>query len=393
MKVEPKIRGFICTTAHPAGCRENVRQQISYVKNQPKTAGPKRVLVIGASTGYGLASRISAAYSCGAATLGIVFEKPSVRGRSASAGWYNTAAFEEFAQADGLYAKTINGDAFSDEIKQKTIDTIRRDLGTVDMVVYSVATSRRTAPDGTVYNSVLKTTGESYSNKTIDLASRTISDVTIEPATQEEVDATVKVMGGEDWEAWMHALKDAGVLADQAVTVAYSYIGPDLTHPIYLNGSIGKAKGDLYQTSRRLSSELDGVDAYISVNKALVTQSSAAIPIVPLYITILYKIMKEKKLHEGCIEQMYRMFHDKLYADQPVLDEQGQLRLDDYEMQEDVQQAVMQKWTSLSNDTLAQDADIDGYWEDFYHMFGFRVPGVDYEADTEVEVPIPSIQE
>lgn len=393
MKVEPKIRGFICTTAHPAGCRENVRQQISYVKNQPKTAGPKRVLVIGASTGYGLASRISAAYSCGAATLGIVFEKPSVRGRSASAGWYNTAAFEEFAQADGLYAKTINGDAFSDEIKQKTIDTIRRDLGTVDMVVYSVATSRRTAPDGTVYHSVLKTTGESYSNKTIDLASCTISDVTIEPATQEEVDATVKVMGGEDWEAWMHALKDAGVLADQAVTVAYSYIGPDLTHPIYLNGSIGKAKGDLYQTSRRLSSELDGVDAYISVNKALVTQSSAAIPIVPLYITILYKIMKEKKLHEGCIEQMYRMFHDKLYADQPVLDEQGQLRLDDYEMQEDVQQAVMQKWTSLSNDTLAQDADIDGYWEDFYHMFGFRVPGVDYEADTEVEVPIPSIQE
>ena len=393
MKVEPKIRGFICTTAHPAGCRENVRQQISYVKNQPKTAGPKRVLVIGASTGYGLASRISAAYSCGAATLGIVFEKPSVRGRSASAGWYNTAAFEEFAQADGLYAKTINGDAFSDEIKQKTIDTIRRDLGTVDMVVYSVATSRRTAPDGTVYNSVLKTTGESYSNKTIDLASRTISDVTIEPATQEEVDATVKVMGGEDWEAWMHALKDAGVLADQAVTVAYSYIGPDLTHPIYLNGSIGKAKGDLYQTSRRLSSELDGVDAYISVNKALITQSSAAIPIVPLYITILYKIMKEKKLHEGCIEQMYRMFHDKLYADQPVLDKQGQIRLDDYEMQEDVQQAVMQKWTSLSNDTLAQDADIDGYWEDFYHMFGFRVPGVDYEADTEVEVPIPSIQE
>lgn len=393
MKVEPKIRGFICTTAHPAGCRENVRQQISYVKNQPKTAGPKRVLVIGASTGYGLASRISAAYSCGAATLGIVFEKPSVRGRSASAGWYNTAAFEEFAQADGLYAKTINGDAFSDEIKQKTIDTIRRDLGTVDMVVYSVATSRRTAPDGTVYNSVLKTTGESYSNKTIDLASRTISDVTIEPATQEEVDATVKVMGGEDWEAWMHALKDAGVLADQAITVAYSYIGPDLTHPIYLNGSIGKAKGDLYQTSRRLSSELDGVDAYISVNKALITQSSAAIPIVPLYITILYKIMKEKKLHEGCIEQMYRMFHDKLYADQPVLDEQGQIRLDDYEMQEDVQQAVMQKWTSLSNDTLAQDADIDGYWEDFYHMFGFRVPGVDYEADTEVEVPIPSIQE
>lgn len=393
MKIEPKIRGFICTTAHPDGCRENIRQQISYVKNQPKTTGPKRVLVIGASTGYGLASRITAAYSCDAATLGIVFEKPSVRGRNASAGWYNTAAFEEFAQADGLYAKTLNGDAFSDEMKQKTIEIIRKDLGTVDMVVYSVATSRRTAPDGTVYSSVLKTTGGSYSNKTIDLTTCATSDVTIEPATQEEVDATIKVMGGEDWEAWMHALKNAGVLAEHAVTVAYSYIGPELTHPIYLNGSIGKAKQDLYETSCRLSQELGGVDAYISVNKALVTQSSAAIPIVPLYITILYKIMKEKGLHEGCIEQMYRMFHDKLFANHPVLDTQGQLRLDDYEMQEDVQQAVMQAWTSLTNDNLTQIADIDGYWEDFYHMFGFKVPGVDYDADTEVEVAIPSISE
>ncbi|MCI9627522.1 MAG: trans-2-enoyl-CoA reductase family protein [Clostridia bacterium] len=393
MKIEPKIRGFICTTAHPDGCRENVRRQIAYVKSQPKTDGPKRVLVIGASTGYGLASRISAAFSCDAATLGIVFEKPSVRGRNASAGWYNTAAFEEFAQADGLYAKTINGDAFSEEIKQKTINMIRQDLGTVDMVVYSVATSRRTAPDGTAYSSVLKTTGGTYSNKTIDLTTRTISDVTIEPAAPEEVEATVKVMGGEDWEAWMHALKNAGVLAEHTVTVAYSYIGPKLTHPIYLNGSIGKAKQDLYETSQRLSREIDGVDAYISVNKALVTQSSAAIPIVPLYITILYKIMKEKGLHEGCIEQMYRMFHDKLYAGQPALDQQGQLRLDDYEMQEDVQQAVMQAWTTLSEDNLAQIADIDGYWEDFYHMFGFNVSGVDYDADTDVEVSIASIQE
>ena len=277
--------------------------------------------------------------------------------------------------------------------KSNKIDIIRQDLGTVDMVIYSVATSRRTAPDGTVYSSVLKTTGGVYSNKTIDLASRTISDVTIDPATPEEVEATVKVMGGEDWEAWIHALKNAGVLSEHAVTVAYSYIGPELTHPIYLNGSIGKAKQDLYDTSRRISQELDGVDAYISVNKALVTQSSSAIPIVPLYITILYKIMKEKGLHEGCIEQMYRMFHDKLFTGQPILDEQGQLRLDDYEMQEDVQQAVMQAWTSLSEDNLAQIADIDGYWEDFYHMFGFQVSGVDYDADTDVEVAVPSITE
>lgn len=393
MKIEPKVRGFICTTAHPTGCRENVRRQIDYVKKQPKTAGPKRVLVIGASTGYGLASRISAAYSCDAATLGIVFEKPSVRGRTASAGWYNTAAFEEFAHADELYAKTINGDAFSEEIKEKTIDIIRRDLGSVDMVVYSVATSRRTAPDGTLYTSVLKTTGEAYSNKTIDLASRTVSDVTIEPATAEEVEATIQVMGGEDWELWIHALKNAGVLADHAVTVAYSYIGPELTHPMYLNGSIGKAKEDLYLTAQRLSNDVSGVDAYISVNKALVTQSSAAIPIVPLYITVLYKIMKEKNLHEGCIEQMYRLFHDKLFGAQPMLDEQGQIRLDDYEMRDDVQQDVMRVWTSLSQETLEQNTDIDGYWEDFYRMFGFGIEGVDYDADVDAEVPIPGLSD
>lgn len=392
MKIEPKIRGFICTTAHPAGCRENVRQQIGYVKQQPKTQGPKRVLIIGASTGYGLASRISAAFSCDAATLGIIYEKPSVRGRTASAGWYNTAAFEEFAQREGLYAKTINGDAFSEEIKQQAIDTIRKDLGTVDMVIYSLATSRRTDKDGTVYHSVLKTTGAPYSNKTIDLASRTISDITIEPATDEEIHATVKVMGGEDWSDWMQTLQQAGVLAEHVVTVAYSYIGPELTHPMYLNGSIGKAKQHLYETSCQLS-KIAGIDAYISVNKALVTQSSAAIPIVPLYVTILYKVMKQKGVHEGCIEQMYRMFHDKLYGTQPVVDEMGQLRLDDYEMREDIQQAVMREWSSLSNETVSQVADVDGYWEDFYRMFGFQVSGVDYEADTEVEVAIPSIQE
>ena len=392
MIIEPKIRGFICTTSHPVGCEENVRRQIAYVKEQGKTNGPKKVLVIGASAGYGLSSRIEAAFGCGAATIGVIFDKPASGKRTGTAGWYNTAAFEKCAAENGLYAKTINGDAFSKEVKEETIALIRKDLGQVDMVVYSLAAPRRAMEDGTVYSSVLKTTGEAYTNKTIDLKTRTISDVTIEPATEEEIHNTVKVMGGEDWEDWIRALRGAGVLAQGAITLAYSYIGPQLTHPMYYDGSIGAAKQHLYETARRLTaSDLD-VQAYVSVNKALVTQSSAAIPIVPLYISILYKIMKKAGTHEGCIQQMERLFREKLFGNQgPVVDENQLIRMDDWEMREEIQQEVAQDWESVDTATVQSLCDIDGYWEDFYQIFGFAVPGVDYDADVEIQVDIPSI--
>lgn len=392
MIIEPKIRGFICTTSHPVGCEENVRRQIAYVKEQGKTEGPKKVLVIGASAGYGLSSRIEAAFGCGAATIGVIFDKPASGKRTGTAGWYNTAAFEKCAAENGLYAKTINGDAFSKEVKEETIALIRKDLGQVDMVVYSLAAPRRAVEDGTVYSSVLKTTGEAYTNKTIDLKTRTISDVTIEPATEEEIHNTVKVMGGEDWEDWIRALRGAGVLAQGAITLAYSYIGPQLTHPMYYDGSIGAAKQHLYETARRLTaSDLD-VRAYVSVNKALVTQSSAAIPIVPLYISILYKIMKKAGTHEGCIQQMERLFREKLFGSQgPVVDENQLIRMDDWEMREEIQQEVAQDWESVDTATVQSLCDIDGYWEDFYQIFGFAVPGVDYDADVEIQVDIPSI--
>ena len=393
MIVEPKVRGFICTTAHAEGCRQNVKEQIDFVKGMPKTEGPKKVLVIGASTGYGLSSRISAAYSCGAATIGILFEKPASGKKTASAGWYNTAAFEDFAAADGLYAKSINGDAFSQEVKEETIRLIKQDLGKVDMVVYSLAAPRRTLPDGETVTSVLKTTGEPYTNITIDLAKREISPITIEAATEEEIKATVQVMGGEDWKDWICALSDADALEEGAVTLAYTYIGPELTHPMYFHGSIGAAKEHLYQTAKEITEEFASsrVRGYVSVNKALVTQASAAIPIVPLYITVLYKIMKEKGIHEGCAEQMYRLFHDKLFVNPPELDGEGRLRVDDWEMREDVQEEVSKIWGTISNDNLEQVADIDGYWEEFYRMFGFGVPGVDYGKDIETDVKIPSI--
>ena len=391
MVIQPKTRGFICTTAHPEGCRANVRRQVEYVKSQPQTQGVKRVLVLGASAGYGLASRISAAFSCGAATLGVIFDKPASGSRTASAGWYNTAAFEELAQAEGLYAKTINGDAFSKEVKEQVIQTIKSDLKTVDLVVYSLAAPRRTAPDGTTYSSVLKTTGEEYTNKTIDLKTKTVSEVTIPQASEQEIADTVKVMGGEDWLDWMEALHSAGVLAEGAETVAYSYIGPELTHPMYLNGSIGMAKRHLAKTAQEITRQFDGIKAYLSVNKALVTQSSAAIPIVPLYISILYKVMKEMGLHEGCIEQMYRLFHERLFADPVPMDEEGRIRLDDWEMRPEVQEKVSEIWKELSTENVEQLADIDGYWADFYEMFGFGLPGVDYEADVSADLPIPSI--
>lgn len=319
------------------------------------------------------------------------FDKPGSGNRTGSSGWYNTAAFEEFAHADGLYAKTINGDAYSQEIKDETIALIKKDLGKVDMVIYSLAAPRRKDKDGTLYSSVLKTVGEPYTNKTIDLRTNEVHDITVEPATDEEVFNTVKVMGGEDWKDWITALKNADAIEPDAITVAYSYIGPVLTHPMYRDGSIGKAKDHLFKTAKEITEKFNGIRAYLSVNKALVTQSSAAIPIVPLYISILYKVMKAKGCHEGCIEQMYRLFNQKLFGEKPVLDAEGRIRLDDLELQDDIQEEVTKLWSDISTEKIAECADIDGYWEEFYKLFGFKVTGVDYDAETDVEVKIDSI--
>lgn len=385
MIVKPKVRGFICTTAHPVGCDAEVKAQIDYVKAQPRVNGAKKALVIGASMGYGLSSRISAAFGCGAATLGVIFDRPASGNRTATSGWYNTKAFEKYAAADGLYAKTINGDAYSDECKKQVIDLIKSDLGKVDMVIYSLAAPRRAVGE-TVYQSVLKTTGAPYTNKTIDLKTNTITEITIPPATDEEIDATVKVMGGEDWEAWLDALTAADAIEDGAVTLAYSYIGPEITHPMYFEGSIGMAKAHLYRTAKVITEKYAArnIRAYISVNKALVTQSSAAIPIVPLYISILFKVMKAHGCHEGCIEQMYRLFAQKLYGGAVLTDGEGMIRLDDLEMQPEIQDEVTALWNKISQDTLAECTDLDGYWKDFYALFGFGIDGVDYDADVEV---------
>ena len=383
MVVEPRVKGYICTTAHPVGCAENIKNQIKYVKAQPKVDGPKKVLVIGASTGYGLASRIAVAFGYGADTLGVMFEKESNGRRTATAGFYNTRAFEEEAKKDGLYAKSINGDAFSLEIKQQVIDTIKADMGKVDMVIYSLAAPRRVTPDGHKYTSVLKTVGEEYTNKTLVLKDNTVTMAHIPAATEEEIENTIKVMGGEDWIDWMQALSDAGVLADHVTTVAYSYIGPKITFPIYAEGSIGMAKKDLYKSSDIINEKFANVSSYIAINKALVTQSSAAIPVVPLYITLLYKQMKAKGVHEGCIEQMARLFLDKM-AGEVETDENGFVRMDDWEMADDIQEAVAKNWDAVTSENVKELADIDGYWDEFYKMFGFKIDGVDYSADVDI---------
>lgn len=392
MIITPKTRGFICTTAHPEGCRKIVSDNIEYAKKHKSSFEAKKVLVIGSSMGYGLSARIAAAYTCGASTIGIIFDKEGSDRKPASAGWYNTAAFEEFAHRDGLYAKTINGDAFSAEIKQQTIDLIKKDFGKVDMVIYSLAAPRRTTADGTVYSSVLKTTEGSYTNKTIDLRDNSITEVTIEPATDEEVLHTVKVMGGEDWADWIDALKAADAIEDNAVTVAFSYLGPEITHPIYMNGSIGQAKKHLFETSKAISEKYQGMRAYTSVNKALVTQSSSAIPVVPLYISILFRVMKQHGTHEGCIEQMTRLFSDKLTADSAVTDSNGMIRLDDLEMEADIQNEVTGLWNSISTENVKEIADIEGYWSDFFGLFGFGADGVDYDADTNPVYDIDSLK-
>ncbi len=394
MIIKPKVRGFVCVTAHPEGCAAHVQEWIDHVKAKgPINPGPKKVLVIGASTGYGLASRITAAFGSGAATLGVFFERPSEEGRPATPGWYNTIAFTKAARAAGLYAKNLNGDAFSDDIKKQALDLIRADLGQVDLVVYSLASPRRTHPKtGVVYKSCLKPVGQSYTNKTVDTDKGIVSTVTIEPATEQEIADTVAVMGGEDWEMWMNALAEAKLLAPGAQSVAYSYIGPDVTWPIYKNGTIGMAKNDLERAAKNVDSLLKlngGGRAFISVNKALVTQASSAIPVVPLYISILYKIMKAAGTHEGCIEQMQRLFATQMYAGKtPKFDEAGRVRVDDLEMRPEVQQAVREIWPGVTTENLAEKTDIAGYRSEFLKLFGFGLKGVNYEADTEPHVPM-----
>jgi enoyl-[acyl-carrier protein] reductase / trans-2-enoyl-CoA reductase (NAD+) len=395
MIIKPKVRGFVCVTAHPEGCAAHVQEWIDYVKAKgPVRNGPKKVLVIGASTGYGLASRVTAAFGSGAATLGVFFERPSEEGRPATPGWYNTIALTKAARAAGLYAKNINGDAFSDAIKQQALDLIRADLGQVDLVVYSLASPRRVHPKtGAVHKSTLKPVGQSYSNKTVDTDKGIVSTVTIEPANEQEIADTVAVMGGEDWEMWMNALSEANLLAPGAQAVAYSYIGPEVTWAIYKNGTIGLAKNDLERSAKNIDSLLKlkgGGRAFISVNKALVTQASSAIPVVPLYISVLYKLMKAAGTHEGCIEQIHRLFTTQMYDGRsPKFDEAGRVRIDDWEMRPEIQSAVRDIWPRVTTENLAAETDITGYRSDFLKLFGFGVRGVNYEAETEPHIPLP----
>ncbi|MEM1157839.1 MAG: enoyl-ACP reductase FabV [Verrucomicrobiota bacterium] len=390
MIIKPKTRGFICITSHPEGCLAHIKEQIDYVKNKGEIKdGPKKVLVIGSSTGYGLASRIAAAFGSGADTIGVFFEKPGSDGRPGSAGWYNSVAFEQEAHAAGLYAKSFNGDAFSDEIKEQVVKQIKADLGQVDLVVYSLASPRRSNPrTGETKKSCLKPFGQAYTSKTLDTDKREVTEITIEPASEQEAADTVEVMGGEDWKWWIEALTAGDVLAPAATTVAYSYIGPELTFPIYREGTIGKAKEDLEQTAKDLHRKLsvDGGRAYVSVNKALVTQASSAIPVVPLYISLLYKVMKDRGTHEGCMEQIQRLFAERLYngADAQV-DDGSRIRIDDWEMDPEVQKAVGELWPQVSTDNLREISDFEGYQQEFLKLFGFGLTGVDYAADSDPE--------
>lgn len=396
MIIQPKTRGFICTTAHPIGCAQQVHRQIDYVKAQPAIEGPRNVLVVGASTGYGLASRIVSSFAAGANTIGVYFDKAAEGARTASAGWYNSATFEEAAAAAGRKSYSIVGDAFSDEIKAKTIDLIRTELGKIDLIVYSVASPRRTHPKtGETFSSVIKPLGGTYSNKTVNFHSGEVTQATIEPATEDELRQTIAVMGGEDWQMWIDELQQAGVLAEGATTVAYSYIGPEITHAVYREGTIGAAKNDLEATAQRLNKQLgaNGGRAFVSVNKALVTQSSSAIPVVPLYISALYKVMKEKGIHEGCIEQMYRLFSERLYGEgETLVDEKGLIRVDDWEMRPEIQAEVAKLWADLNTENVYELSDLEGYRREFFQLFGFETDGIDYEADVNPEVNIPNLR-
>ncbi|BDB55193.1 enoyl-[acyl-carrier-protein] reductase [NADH] [Flavobacterium ammoniigenes] len=395
MIIEPRMRGFICLTAHPAGCEQNVKNQIAYVQSKGSINGPKRVLVIGASTGFGLASRITSAFGSNAATLGVFFEKAPAEGKTASPGWYNSAAFEKEATKAGLYAKSINGDAFSNEVKQQAIDLIKADMGQIDLVIYSLASPVRMHPGtGVLHRSTLKPIGGTFTNKTVDFHTGNVTQVSIEPANQEDIDNTVVVMGGEDWSMWMNALKDANVLAEGATTVAYSYIGPEVTEAVYRKGTIGQAKDHLEATAFEISKDLATLNgkAYVSVNKALVTQASSAIPVIPLYISLLYKIMKAEGIHEGCIEQIQRLYAQRLYTGEAVpTDDKGRIRIDDWEMRDDVQSKVAALWKESTTESLPEIGDLAGYKQDFLNLFGFGFEGVDYLADANEMVHVPSI--
>ncbi len=384
MVIKPMIRNRICMNAHPVGCREYVRRQVEYAKNSGPIDGPKRVLVIGGSTGYGLGSRVVAAFGCRAATVSVAFEKEGSAKRSGTAGWYNTISFDEFAHKAGLTAISINGDAFSHEIKQQTIEAIREHLGSVDLVVYSVASPVRTDPDsGEMYRSVLKPIGRPFTAKSLDFMKGEISETRLEPADEEEIEATRKVMGGEDWSLWIDALEQAGVFAENATSVAYSYIGSERTRAVYREGTIGKAKDHLERTAEELHGRMVqyGGQAYVSVNKAVVTRSSAVIP-VGLYFVLLSDVMQSKGLDEGCIEQCYRLFAQRLYAGKEIpVDDQGRIRIDDWELRDDVQAEVDRRWEIADNDTIHQLADLEEYRKQFLNIHGFGYDNVDYEAD------------
>ena len=395
MIIEPRMRGFICTTSHPEGCAQNVKNQIEYIKSKGAINGAKKVLVIGASTGFGLASRITSAFGSDAATIGVFFEKEPAEGKTASPGWYNSAAFETEAHKAGLYAKSINGDAFSNEIKRQTLDLIKADLGQVDLIIYSLASPVRMNPTtGVLHRSVLKPIGDVFTNKTVDFHSGKVSEISIQPSSGDDIENTVAVMGGEDWSMWIDALKAENLLAPGATTVAYSYIGPSLTEAVYRKGTIGRAKDHLEATAFAITEKLADIDgkAFVSVNKALVTQASSAIPVIPLYISLLYKIMKEEGIHEGCIEQIQRLYQERLFTGKPVpVDEKGRIRVDDLEMRTDVQEKIAKLWVEAVTENLSEIGDLEGYRKDFYNLFGFDVQGVDYKADANEMVNIESI--
>jgi enoyl-[acyl-carrier protein] reductase/trans-2-enoyl-CoA reductase (NAD+) len=395
MIIEPRMRGFICLTSHPKGCEKNVLNQIDYVKSKGAIDGPKKVLVIGASTGFGLASRITSAFGSDAATIGVFFEKAPAEGKTASPGYYNSLAFEAAAKEAGLYAKSINGDAFSNEVKAQTIDLIKSDLGQVDLVIYSLASPVRQHPvTGVLHRSVLKPIGDTFTDKTVDFHTGIVSEVTITPCNEEDIANTVEVMGGEDWAMWMDALLNAGVLADGAMTVAYSYIGPKVTEPVYRKGTIGMAKDHLEATAFKITDDLSkiGGKAFVSVNKALVTQASSAIPVIPLYISLLYKIMKAEGTHEGCIEQIQRLFSARLYTNGTIpVDEKGRIRIDDWEMNPEVQKQVAELWKGATTENLTAIGDLAGYKSDFLNLFGFGIDGVDYAAEANELVEIPGL--
>ena len=394
MIIKPKCKGFICTTAHPKGCASAVEEQINYVQMQKPVKGPKKVLVIGASTGYGLASRIISTFSCGASTIGVFFEKPAAGNKTATAGWYNTAAFEKAAAAAQCYGKSINGDAFSTAVKEEVIELIKKDLGQVDLVIYSLAAPRRIHPrTGETLVSSIRPVGKPFSSKYLDFHEEKVSTITVEPANDEEIRQTIGVMGGEDWEMWIEALGDGGVLAPGITTISYSYIGPEITHAIYKDGTIGKAKESLEASAQKIHTKLSkmGGRAFISVNKGLVTQASTAIPGMSLYMSLLFKVMKDKGIHETCIEQVYRLFAEQLYSSTLLLDEKGRIRLDDWEMREDVQKEVLALWQQISTDNVAIISDVAGYRSDFFRLFGFGFEGVEYDQEENIDLEVPSI--